>query len=85
MIPAHQLITCVHLIYDNAHTHTTTHHYTPQHADGKLEKINELLNFIDERLTTLQDEKEELKQYQKWDKMRRLNSIAPLPPPPTAT
>ncbi|MEQ2198188.1 hypothetical protein XENOCAPTIV_009087, partial [Xenoophorus captivus] len=38
---------------------------------GKREKINELLKYIEERLHTLEDEKEELAQYQKWDKMRR--------------
>ena len=40
-------------------------------AEGKREKIEELLRYIDERLSTLEEEKEELKQYQKWDKMRR--------------
>ena len=39
--------------------------------EGKREKIDDLLKYIDERLETLQDEKEELKEYQKWDKMRR--------------
>ena len=29
------------------------------------------MKYIDERLNTLEDEKEELKEYQKWDKMRR--------------
>uniref|UniRef100_A0A2I2ZTP0 Structural maintenance of chromosomes protein 3 n=1 Tax=Gorilla gorilla gorilla TaxID=9595 RepID=A0A2I2ZTP0_GORGO len=38
---------------------------------GKREKINELLKYIEERLHTLEEEKEELAQYQKWDKMRR--------------
>lgn len=40
-------------------------------VEGKREKINELLKYIEERLHTLEDEKEELAQYQKWDKMRR--------------
>ncbi|KAI0216956.1 Structural maintenance of chromosomes protein 3 [Lamellibrachia satsuma] len=40
-------------------------------TEGKREKIDDLLKYIDERLETLQDEKEELKEYQKWDKMRR--------------
>uniref|UniRef100_A0A4W5PPP8 Structural maintenance of chromosomes protein n=1 Tax=Hucho hucho TaxID=62062 RepID=A0A4W5PPP8_9TELE len=40
-------------------------------TEGKREKINELLKYIEERLQTLEDEKEELAQYQKWDKMRR--------------
>ena len=35
------------------------------------DKINELLKYIEERLHTLEEEKEELAQYQKWDKMRR--------------
>jgi structural maintenance of chromosome 3 (chondroitin sulfate proteoglycan 6) len=29
------------------------------------------LKYIDDRLSTLEEEKEELKEYQKWDKMRR--------------
>lgn len=40
-------------------------------TEGKREKIEELLKYIDERLSNLQSEKEELKQYQKLDKMRR--------------
>jgi len=40
-------------------------------TEGKREKIEELLKYIDDRLSTLQNEKEELKQYQKLDKMRR--------------
>uniref|UniRef100_A0A1B8XZT9 Structural maintenance of chromosomes protein n=1 Tax=Xenopus tropicalis TaxID=8364 RepID=A0A1B8XZT9_XENTR len=40
-------------------------------TEGKREKINELLKYIEERLHTLEEEKEELAQYQKWDKMRR--------------
>ncbi|CAM9132775.1 unnamed protein product, partial [Lampetra fluviatilis] len=40
-------------------------------TEGKREKINELLKYIEERLKTLEDEKEELAQYQKWDRMRR--------------
>jgi len=40
-------------------------------TDGKLEKIVDLLKYIEERLNTLEGEKEELKEYQKWDKMRR--------------
>jgi len=40
-------------------------------TDGKIEKINDLLKYIEERLNTLEGEKEELKEYQKWDKMRR--------------
>ena len=40
-------------------------------SEGKREKIEELLSVINERLSTLDEEKEELKQYQKWDKMRR--------------
>ena len=30
-----------------------------------------MLKYIEERLHTLEEEKEELAQYQKWDKMRR--------------
>ncbi|XP_064600089.1 structural maintenance of chromosomes protein 3-like [Liolophura sinensis] len=40
-------------------------------TEGKREKINDLLKYIEERLQTLEEEKEELKEYQKWDKMRR--------------
>ncbi|CAG2221323.1 Structural maintenance of chromosomes protein 3 [Mytilus edulis] len=40
-------------------------------TEGKREKINDLLKYIEERLATLEEEKEELKEYQKWDKMRR--------------
>ena len=40
-------------------------------SEGKREKINDLLKYIEERLATLENEKEELKEYQKWDKMRR--------------
>ncbi|XP_041476327.1 structural maintenance of chromosomes protein 3-like [Lytechinus variegatus] len=40
-------------------------------TEGKREKIQDLLKYIEERLQTLEEEKEELKQYQKWDKMRR--------------
>ncbi|CAG5133454.1 unnamed protein product [Candidula unifasciata] len=40
-------------------------------TEGKREKINDLLKYIEERLSTLEGEKEELKEYQKWDKMRR--------------
>ncbi|XP_053407291.1 structural maintenance of chromosomes protein 3-like [Mercenaria mercenaria] len=40
-------------------------------TEGKREKINDLLKYIEERLATLENEKEELKEYQKWDKMRR--------------
>ena len=43
----------------------------PTRSEGKREKIQELLTYIDERLNTLEEEKEELKEYQKWDKMRR--------------
>ncbi|XP_022671008.1 structural maintenance of chromosomes protein 3-like [Varroa destructor] len=40
-------------------------------TDAKKEKIEDLLKYIEERLATLEEEKEELKEYQKWDKMRR--------------
>jgi len=51
------------------HVHNTSWFYF--HTEGKREKINDLLKYIEERLTTLEEEKEELKEYQKWDKMRR--------------
>lgn len=37
----------------------------------KLEKIVEFIKTIEERLQTLEEEKEELKEYQVWDKKRR--------------
>ncbi|CAG0885820.1 unnamed protein product [Cyprideis torosa] len=40
-------------------------------TESKREKINEYLANIDERLQTLETEKEELKESLKWDKMRR--------------
>lgn len=40
-------------------------------SEDKIDKIKEYLRTIDERLGTLKDEKEELKEYQKWDRMRR--------------
>jgi len=36
-----------------------------------VEKIKEFSKTIEERLKTLEVEKEELKEYQKWDTMRR--------------
>jgi len=44
-------------------------------TEGKREKIDELLKYIDERLSTLESEKEELKAYQKLDKQRRSVSV----------
>uniref|UniRef100_A0A1I7XSN2 SMC hinge domain-containing protein n=1 Tax=Heterorhabditis bacteriophora TaxID=37862 RepID=A0A1I7XSN2_HETBA len=38
---------------------------------NKTKKIEALLTYIDERLKTLEEEKEDLKEYQKWDKMKR--------------
>ncbi|XP_066277071.1 structural maintenance of chromosomes protein 3-like isoform X1 [Branchiostoma lanceolatum] len=40
-------------------------------TEGKQEKIEELLKYIEDRLATLEQEKEELNQYLKYDKMRR--------------
>jgi structural maintenance of chromosome 3 (chondroitin sulfate proteoglycan 6) len=40
-------------------------------TDSKREKIEEFLKTIEDRLSTLEEEKEELKEYQKYDKMRR--------------
>lgn len=40
-------------------------------TQGKLSKSITLLNFIEERLKKLEEEKEDLKEYQKWDKMKR--------------
>lgn len=40
-------------------------------TDSKRDKINDLLEYIDSRLTELEEEKEELKEYQDKDKDRR--------------
>lgn len=40
-------------------------------TEGKRDKIDEMLGYIEERLNSLEEEKEELKAYQEWDKMRR--------------
>jgi structural maintenance of chromosome 3 (chondroitin sulfate proteoglycan 6) len=40
-------------------------------TENKREKIDSLLKYIEDRLATLESEKEELKEYQKWDKMKR--------------
>ena len=40
-------------------------------TESKAEKIEECLKTIEDRLATLEEEKEELKEYQKYDKMRR--------------
>ncbi|VDL66250.1 unnamed protein product, partial [Nippostrongylus brasiliensis] len=40
-------------------------------TNSKTKKIETLLSYIDERLKTLEEEKEDLKEYQKWDKMKR--------------
>ena len=40
-------------------------------TESKREKIEEFLKTIEDRLATLEEEKEELKEYQKYDKMRR--------------
>nr|CAB3266386.1 structural maintenance of chromosomes protein 3-like [Phallusia mammillata] len=40
-------------------------------SDSKNSKIEEVLTMIEDRLSTLKDEKEELAQYQQWDKTRR--------------
>lgn len=40
-------------------------------TESKREKIEEFLKTIEDRLTTLEEEKEELKEYQKYDRMRR--------------
>ncbi|KAJ3330378.1 Structural maintenance of chromosomes protein 3 [Blyttiomyces sp. JEL0837] len=42
-----------------------------EETDSKRSKINELLDYIESRLTELEEEKEELKQYQELDKERR--------------
>ncbi|XP_044737873.1 structural maintenance of chromosomes protein 3 [Chrysoperla carnea] len=41
-------------------------------AEGKVSKIVDFLQTIEDKLSTLEEEKEELKEYQKWDKIRRM-------------
>lgn len=40
-------------------------------TEGKLQKSETLLGFMEERLKKLEEEKEDLKEYQKWDRMKR--------------
>ncbi|XP_050530372.1 structural maintenance of chromosomes protein 3-like isoform X2 [Daktulosphaira vitifoliae] len=40
-------------------------------TQAKLEKIDEFINMIEEKFLTLEEEKEELREYQTWDKKRR--------------
>lgn len=42
-----------------------------QETESRRDKIEETLKYIEERLATLESEKDELKEYQKWDRMRR--------------
>ena len=39
--------------------------------DAKREKIDEMIGYIEERLQSLEEEKEELRSYTDWDKQRR--------------
>lgn len=41
-------------------------------AEGKMSKIVDFLQTIEDKLSTLEEEKEELKEYQKWDRTRRM-------------
>lgn len=45
-------------------------------TDAKRDKINELLDYIETRLTELEEEKEELKEFQEKDKERRCMEYA---------
>ncbi len=40
-------------------------------TQGKIAKSETLLSFIEDRLKKLEEEKEDLKEYQNWDKMKR--------------
>ena len=42
-----------------------------KNSEAKQAKITEMLTYIEERLSTLEEEKEELKAFQDLDKMRR--------------
>ena len=59
------------ILKDTGQNIISIHCLTLPFTEGKREKINELLEYIEERLKTLEEEKEELKEYQKWDKMHR--------------
>lgn len=59
------------IFHENYSAPSSFHCFVFYFEEGKREKINELLKYIEERLHTLEEEKEELAQYQKWDKMRR--------------
>lgn len=55
-------------VYDERHEESMT---ILRDTEVKVEKIKEFLHTIEERLSTLEEEKEELKQYQHYDKIRR--------------
>lgn len=55
-------------VYDEKREESKT---TLKADESKREKIEEFLKTIEDRLATLEEEKEELKEYQKFDKMRR--------------
>jgi len=55
-------------IYDESKEESRT---VLRDTEAKLEKILDLIKYIEEKLDTLEGEKEELKEYQKLDKTRR--------------
>lgn len=42
-----------------------------EETQGKLSKCEQLLNYMEDRLKKLEEEKEDLKEYQKYDRMKR--------------
>eukprot|EP00002_Diphylleia_rotans_P011245 TRINITY_DN2225_c0_g1_i2.p1 TRINITY_DN2225_c0_g1~~TRINITY_DN2225_c0_g1_i2.p1 ORF type:complete len:1043 (-),score=292.85 TRINITY_DN2225_c0_g1_i2:408-3536(-) len=55
-------------VYDERRTESTK---IMEETDGKLEKIDEVLKYIEARLTELDSEKEELAEYQRLDREKR--------------
>lgn len=47
-----------------------------EETQGKLAKCEQLLSYMEERLKKLEEEKEDLKEYQKFDRMKRLVSFS---------
>jgi structural maintenance of chromosome 3 (chondroitin sulfate proteoglycan 6) len=46
-----------------------------EETQGKLSKCEQLLGYMEERLKKLEEEKEDLKEYQKFDRMKRLDCL----------
>ena len=59
------------IVYVHAYTCTYIYCMCVLIIEVKKAKIGEMLEYIEERLSTLEEEKEELRAYQDLDKMRR--------------